>query len=77
MPRDIFKVKITLNKELKKCTTAVAKTAISTGKNAQKAGSNNVPNPKPEKNVRMLPTKTTIGITRISNSEYFELKYSF
>lgn len=72
-----LKTKITLNNELKKCTIAVAKTATSIGKNKQKAGSNRVPNPKPEKNVNTLPTKTTRGITTISNYLKFQRKYKF
>jgi hypothetical protein len=56
---------------------AVAKTATSIGKNAQKAGSNKVPNPNPEKKVRILPTKTTKGIITISNSLNFQRKYEF
>jgi hypothetical protein len=34
-----------------------------------------VPNPNPEKKVRILPTKTTRGIITISNSLNFQRKY--
>jgi hypothetical protein len=46
------------------CTIPVAPTANSIGKNIQNTGKSKVPNPKPEKKVRIVPTK----IVKINNA---------
>jgi hypothetical protein len=48
-----FPTKKNLNTLLAKCTNPHKPIAISTGKNNMKTGVNNVPNPKPEKKVRI------------------------
>lgn len=61
-----FPTKKNLNKLLAKCTNPHNPIAISTGKNNIKTGVNKVPNPKPEKKVRMAVKKATIDMIRIS-----------
>ncbi len=61
-----FPTKKNLNKLLAKCTNPHKPIAISTGKNNMKTGVNKVPNPKPEKKVRIAVKKATIEIITIS-----------
>jgi hypothetical protein len=51
-----------LKRLFRKCTIAVSIIAISIGKNNPKTGTNNVPNPKPENNVKPEPKKATLHI---------------
>ena len=53
-----------LNSPLSMCTTAVIAIACSTGKNNANAGSNSVPSPNPEKNVRPDASNATVQMTR-------------
>ena len=48
------------------CTTAVAAMATSVGKKSKNAGSNNVPNPNPEKKLRKAPANATTMTRRNS-----------
>ena len=56
---------------------AVKAIATSIGKNKAKAGSNNVPNPKPEKKVRAEASNATIGIKRYSIFEFKVSSFKF
>ena len=58
--------KMSLKMLLKKWTIPVKAMANSTGKNNIKTGVNKVPNPKPEKKVRMAVKNATIDMIMIS-----------
>ena len=59
-----FAVSVSLNRLLRKCTTAVILIAVSSGKKIAKAGSRIVPNPKPEKKVSPEARKATMQMIR-------------
>lgn len=62
----LLPTKTSLKTLLKKCTTPVNAIARSTGKKIIKTGVNNVPNPNPEKKVRIAIKNAAIEIITIS-----------
>ena len=61
-----FPTNTSLNKLLEKCTIPVNAMATSTGKKIIIIGVKSVPNPNPEKNVRIATRKATTEISSIS-----------
>jgi hypothetical protein len=65
-----FPTKKNLNKLFAKCTMPHNPIAISTGKKSIKTGVNRVPNPNPEKKVKMAVKNTVIDMIIISIELY-------